>query len=202
MDKFGSDFWNDRYNKKDYLYGLQPNVFFKSQIVKYKPGNLFMPGDGEGRNSVYAASLGWKVDAVDFSSAAIEKARKLSGSFNLQINYEIEDLNEYFPKKNFYDAASLIFVHLPPVVRKNLHAKLIDCLKLKGVIIIEVYEKKQIGKNSGGPQSAEMLYSIDELQNDFSNLQILYLKEELIDLNESEKHSGEANVIRFVGMKT
>ena len=28
------------------------------------------------------------------------------------------------------------------------------------------------------------------------------LKEELIDLNESEKHSGEANVIRFVGMKT
>ena len=202
MDKFGSDFWNDRYNKKDYLYGLQPNVFFRSQIVKYKPGNLFMPGDGEGRNSVYAASLGWKVDAVDFSSAAIEKARKLSGSFNLQINYEIEDLNEYIPKKNFYDAASLIFVHLPPVVRKNLHAKLIDCLKLKGVIIIEVYEKKQIGKNSGGPQSEEMLYSIDELQNDFSNLQILYLKEELIDLNESEKHSGEANVIRFVGMKT
>ena len=202
MDKFGSDFWNDRYNKKDYLYGLQPNVFFKSQIVKYKPGNLFMPGDGEGRNSVYAASLGWKVDAVDFSSVAIEKARKLSGSFNLQINYEIEDLNEYFPKKNFYDAASLIFVHLTPVVRKNLHAKLIDCLKLKGVIIIEVYEKKQIGKNSGGPQSAEMLYSIDELQNDFSNLQILYLKEVLIDLNESEKHSGVANVIRFVGMKT
>ena len=202
MDKFGSDFWNDRYNQKDYLYGLQPNVFFKSQIVKYKPGNLFMPGDGEGRNSVYAASLGWKVDAVDFSSAAIEKARKLSGSFNLQINYEIEDLNEYIPKKNFYDAASLIFVHLPPVVRKNLHAKLIDCLKLKGVIIIEVYEKKQMGKNSGGPQSEEMLYSIDELQNDFSNLQILYLKEELIDLNESEKHSGEANVIRFVGMKT
>ena len=201
MDKFGSDFWNDRYNQKDYLYGLQPNDFFKSQIVKYKPGNLFMPGDGEGRNSVYAASLGWKVDAVDFSSAAIEKARKLSGSFNLQMNYEIEDLNEYIPKINFYDAASLIFVHLPPVVRKNLHAKLIDCLKLQGVIIIEVYEKKQMGKNSGGPQSEEMLYSIDELQNDFSNLQILYLKEVLIDLNESEKHSGEANVIRFVGMK-
>ncbi len=201
MNNFNADFWDERYNQKNYLYGLEPNAYFKSQIIKYKPGNLFLPGDGEGRNAVYAASLGWKVDAVDFSSVAIEKAKNFAQSFNLGINHTKADLRKFIPRRDYYDATAIIFVHLPPEVRKSFHKKLIDCLKQNGVFIIEVYEKKQLGKNSGGPQSEEMLYSITELENDFKDLKTIYLNEELVELNEGEKHSGEANVIRYVGIK-
>ena len=199
--KFGADFWNERYNQKDYLYGLQPNIFFKSQIIKFSPGNLFLPGDGDGRNSVYAASLGWKVDTVDFSTVAIEKAKKFANSFRVKINHNEADLSSYNPKINYYNAAGIIFVHLPPSIRKNFHTKLINSLAPNGTLIVEVFEKKQLGKTSGGPQSEEMLYSITELENDFKDLQTKYLKEELVELNESKKHSGEANVIRYVGIK-
>ncbi len=201
MNKFGPDFWNERYNQKEYLYGLRPNNFFKSEIIKYSPGRIFLPGDGEGRNSVFAASLSWQVEAVDFSSLAVKKAKKLSKSFNLKIDYSVADLSEYIPKQNFYNAAAIIFVHLPPSIRKYFHKKLIDCLRQNGVLIMELYEKKQLGRDSGGPQSEEMLYSIPEIENDFKSLETLYLKEELIELNEGEKHSGEANVIRYVGIK-
>jgi hypothetical protein len=201
MTNFGSDFWDERYNQERFLYGQNPNQFFKSQIVKLNPGKLFFPGDGDGRNSVYAASSGWQVDAVDFSPVAIEKSKLLSKSFNVTVNFKLADLTKFVPKPNFYNAAAVIFVHLPPQFRKVFHKNIADCLTNGGIVIFEVYEKKQLGKNSGGPQNEEMLYSVAEIQNDFNNINTLYLQDEIVKLNESEKHSGPANVIRYVGQK-
>ena len=47
-----------------------------------------------------------------------------------------------------------------------------------------------------------MLSSLEEIENDFKQMKIILLKEENVFLEEGEKHSGEASVIRFVGMKT
>ncbi|MGE5499295.1 MAG: hypothetical protein ACM3Q2_14530, partial [Syntrophothermus sp.] len=58
--------WNERFSKEGYAYGSEPNEFFKQEINKLAPGNILMIAEGEGRNGVYAAGLGWKVDAVDF----------------------------------------------------------------------------------------------------------------------------------------
>ena len=46
-----------------------------------------------------------------------------------------------------------------------------------------------------------MLSSVDEIENDFKQLKPILLKEENISLDEGEKHSGQASVIRFVGEK-
>lgn len=37
-----------------------------------------MLGEGEGRNGVYAAKLGWEIDAVDWSEKGKEKAERLA----------------------------------------------------------------------------------------------------------------------------
>ncbi len=72
------DFWDKRYSEEEFAYGTTPNEFVKSVIDKLKPGKALFLGEGEGRNAVYAASLGWNVDAVDFSESAKEKALKLA----------------------------------------------------------------------------------------------------------------------------
>lgn len=72
------NFWDDRYSAKDYIYGTQPNQFFKEQIDKLKAGKIMMLGEGEGRNAVYAAMRGWQVDAIDSSPVAREKAVNLA----------------------------------------------------------------------------------------------------------------------------
>jgi hypothetical protein len=66
---------------------------------------------------------------------------------------------------------------------------------------MELFSKDQLDKTSGGPQDLEMLYSLDEIKKDFSSLKSIILKEETINIEEGEKHSGEANVVRFVGEK-
>ena len=202
MAEYKSNFWDERYASNEYVYGTEPNQFFKEQIQKIKSvGKLLLPGEGEGRNAVFAAKLGWVVNAFDQSSVAKMKAQKLATLNKVQINYSNVNLEQFIPQKNFFDCAAIIFVHLTPDIRSVIHRKIIESLKPKGKIILELFSKNQFGKNSGGPQNLDMLSTIQETRDDFKDLKTIILKEENINLEEGDKHSGEASVIRFLGEK-
>ena len=201
MNKFGGEFWDKRYSSIEFVYGTEPNIFFKDELEKLNSGNILLLGEGEGRNAVYAAAEGWNVDAVDFSTIAKDKALKLAEENSVGINYEITDLSEYKSKLNYYDSAAIIFLHLNPKIRGTVHSRVVDSLKPGGTLILEVYEKEQFGNDSGGPQNIDMLYSKEELQNDFTEMNIIVLEKKIISLNESEQHKGEAVVLRLIAVK-
>ncbi len=196
-----NEFWDNRYSSEEFVYGTEPNEFFKSEINKIFPGRLLSLAEGEGRNGIYAASLGWKVDAVDFSSMARTKALKLASQKNTAINYVTADLKDFKPESDSYDAVSMIFMHLNSEISGVVHGRAVESLKPGGRIILEVYAKEQLGKSSGGPQNIDMLYSIEDIEKNFNGLKTLILDKEVTHLNESRHHSGEAVVIRFVGEK-
>mgnify|MGYP001594740126 FL=1 len=128
--------WNDRYSKDEFIYGKEPNKFFEEEVNKLNPGKILMLGEGEGRNAVYAASLGWIVDAVDQSQTGKAKAMQLSSERKVKINYYVEDLYSFTPKLNYYDAAVFIFLHLEESLRSLVFKKAIDSLKPGGKIIV------------------------------------------------------------------
>ena len=37
-----SDFWNERYANEEFIYGTEPNDFFKQQLDKLKPGKMLI----------------------------------------------------------------------------------------------------------------------------------------------------------------
>jgi phosphoribosyl-ATP pyrophosphohydrolase len=196
------DFWNERYARKEYIYGRVPNEFFKNFIDKHEPmGSLLLPAEGEGRNAVYAAIKGWQVWATDFSEEARKKAVAWAQHNNVEIAYEVADLNFWDTEFNF-DAIALIYMHLPPELRTRVHKKLIGKLKPGGVIILEAFSKKQTEYGSGGPSDTQLLYSTDILRDDFAGLKIDYIQERLVDLDEGFFHSGEASVIRMIAKNT
>jgi len=202
MTDFRSNFWDERYSSKEYVYGKKPNHFFKEQINKISvPGKILLTGEGEGRNAIYAAKLGWKIDAFDQSSVAKLKALKLARENNVEINYSNVDLAKFTPQKNYYDCAAIIFVHLAQDFRFDFHTKVINSIKPNGKIFLELFSKNQFGKSSGGPQDLTMLSSLEEIKNDFKQLKIVLLKEENIFLDEGKKHNSDASVIRYVGKK-
>lgn len=202
MTENKSNFWDERFSVDEYIYGTEPNQFFKEQLLKIIPsGKLLLPGEGEGRNAVFAATQGWKVDAFDQSEVAKLKAKKLADEKRVSINYETTDLGNFNPRSNYYDCAAIIFAHLPIDIRNTFHKKIIRSIKPKGKVILELFSKNQFGRTSGGPQNLEMLSSEEEVKNDFKDFKILLIEEENIYLTEGEKHSGEASVIRFVGEK-
>lgn len=201
MTQFNNNFWDERYSTEEFIYGKEPNEFFKENLEKLKPGRLLLPGEGEGRNAVFAARLGWLVDATDQSIVAKSKAEKLANEYGVKINYSVCDIKDYIFKENYYDSAALIFFHKPAELRSSIHKKIINSLKPDGTLIFEMFNKEQLGRDSGGPQNYDMLYSIEDIERDFSSLRIVLLENKIIMLTEGPKHSGEASVIRYIGIK-
>lgn len=196
-----NEIWNNRYSSHEYIYGKEPNQFLKAELDKIKPGKILFMGEGEGRNAVYAATLGWDVEAVDYSEAGKEKAEKLAIEKKVIINYCVEDLAKFVPKQNYYDAVVLIYLHLEEELRERVSKIAIDATKQDGKIILEAFERDQINNSSGGPKNAELLYLLQDVVEDFIDLDFEKLSKDNIVLNEGEGHQGKAVVIRFVGVK-
>ena len=195
-----SNFWDERFSLEEYVYGTKPNVYFKTQLDKLKTGKILLPCEGEGRNAVYAAIKGWQVDAFDTSIEGKKKALNLAEKSGLSIRYDILSAVDYKPEP-IYDAVGLTFCHFPPEIRGDIHKAAADSLLPGGIIILEAFNKKQIGLESGGPKDINMLFSISDLKNDFSNLEILQLEECTDKLDEGAFHSGEAHLIRLLAKK-
>lgn len=196
-----NDFWNQRFGGDEYAYGTQPNEFYKEQLEKLEPGKILFPAEGEGRNAVYAATQGWNVAAFDPSTEGKRKAELLALSKNVSIEYLTSDYeNIHFPEETF-DCVVLIFAHMHPLKRNEYHKKLASYLKPGGTLILEGFAKKQIFNKTGGPQNIDMLFSKEELENDFSGFSNLEITETEVNLDEGAFHRGTAAVIRVLGKK-
>ena len=196
-----NSFWNERYSQREFVYGEAPNEFFADELSKLMPGTIILPCDGEGRNAVYAATKGWKVQAFDLSDAGKLKADHLALKYGVEIDFQIMDADFANYPENSVDVVALIYTHLPPIVRVRLHQMIIKWLKPGGKLILETFCPEQLNNNSGGPKDINMLYTIEMLTEDFKKLSIESLDYEKIELNEGKFHQGPADVIRMKATK-
>lgn len=160
-----------------------------------------MPGEGEGRNAVFAAQKGWEVFAFDQSETGRTKALQLAAERGVLIHYDAADILDYDFEEKAFDLIGLFFFHLPQDLRVPAHANFIKALKPGGTLLAELFSKDQLGKSSGGPQTPELLYDVESLRQDFSALDIRYLAQENIRLGEGKYHRGEASVVRLIAVK-
>lgn len=197
-----SEFWNERYRAKDYVYGEEPNVFFKEQIQKLNPGTLILPCEGEGRNAVFAASLGWKILAFDSSESGRVKAMQLAEKMGQSIDYRVADAREVSYPEGSADAVAFIFAHFPPDLRRKIYHQAIGWLKTGGRIILESFNPLQLNNETGGPKDISMLCTEEILKEDFEGLEIEWIQSLKVRLNEGKYHHGLADVVQFVGTKS
>ncbi len=206
MDESWVGRWNERYSNHEFAYGEQPNNYLKEQLEKLDPGTILFPAEGEGRNAVFAATLGWKVFAFDISSAGKRKALRLAEINKVTINYMVGELQALNYSAEQFDAIALIYAHFPAEIKSIYHNTLDGYLRTGGTVIFEAFSKRHLDYNSknekvGGPKDIAMLFSIDELKSDFGNYEIVELEEKEIELSEGLFHNGQGSVIRFVGRK-
>lgn len=198
--------WNERYSNDEFAYGELPNNYLKEQLEKLAPGTILFPAEGEGRNAVFAAKLGWTVAAFDISNEGKNKAIKLAEKNKVAIDYQVGELQTLNFKPEQFDAIALIYAHFPASIKSLYHNTFDSYLKKGGVIIFEAFSKKHIdyvtaNEKVGGPKDLESLFSLEEIQLDFPNYEIIELLKKEIELSEGIFHNGTGSVIRFVGRK-
>jgi hypothetical protein len=206
MSDSWTDRWNDRYSNEAFAYGEEPNAYLKEQLEKLKSGTALFPAEGEGRNAVFAARMGWDVSAFDISSEGEKKALQLAEKNKVKIDYQVGELQTLKYNAEQFDVLALIYAHFPAAIKSTLHKELSTYVRKGGAVIFEAFSKKHLeylAKNEkmGGPKELDMLFSIEEIKADFSDYEIIQLEEKEIELNEGKFHKGTGSVIRFFGKK-
>lgn len=194
--------WDQRYSEPGYAYGTTPNDFLVT-AEKYLPrgGQVLSLAEGEGRNAVFLAAEGHHVTAIDASSVGLIKAEKLACQTNVHIRTLHTDLSQYIPDEAAWDGVISIFCHLPEQSRQRLHERVVRSLRPGGVLLLEAYAPEQLGYGTGGPPTALLLASMEQLQQELHGLQWQHAWAGARQVVEGLYHTGEAAVIQLVGTK-
>lgn len=197
------NFWDQNFSVAGYKYGTAPNAFLVEQAGRLSPGSrVLVPGDGEGRNGVWLAQQGHDVTAVDVSTVGLAKARDLARERGVILHTVLADLAHWQVPAPSFDALVLVFLHLPAVLRAEVHRSLLQALKPGAWVVLEAFTPEQLRYASGGPKDEDMLYTLDRLRSDF-----LPEAEEIVGLtcetrlDEGPGHQGLGHVVRGVWRK-
>jgi 2-polyprenyl-3-methyl-5-hydroxy-6-metoxy-1,4-benzoquinol methylase len=199
-----ADFWNKRFDTPDYIFGKVPNEYLEAQAQHYlkKGDSVLCVADGEGRNSVWLAKQGMRVDAFDLSEVALSKAIALAKEEETQVQFTLASSDSWNWDLNQYDAVIGIFIQFAdPVMRARLFAQMISTLRPGGVLIIQGYTPKQLEFKTGGPSILEHLYTEDMIRDLIDDLEIIDLCVYEKSLSEGPKHTGMSALLGLVARK-
>lgn len=202
MNNLQDNTWHQRFSGSEYYYGLEANDFLKA-ASKYIPegSSVISLGEGEGRNSVYLAEQGHHVTAVDIALSGLKKTSELAAKRGVAVQAEHADLGTYELAEGAWGAAINIFCHMPKANRAHLHQQIIKGLQSGGVFICECYSTEQLAFGTGGPKDVNLLYTAEELQQDFADLEIVHLAKIEREIHEGLGHSGMSSVIQLIARK-
>ncbi len=164
--------WNDRFGKKEFALGKEPNPFLKKHIRLLLKGKALDIASGEGRNAVYLAQHGFEVDAVDISEKGLKKAQKLAREQGVKINTFLVDLGQYEIEKERYDLIANFYF-----LKRRLIPRIKKGLKKGGRVIFETYLLEHRTLGTGGPKQAKYFLKPNELLRLFKNFRILFYRE-------------------------
>lgn len=198
--------WNERYSAEEYAFGISPNEYLEKQLAKLQPGAILFPGEGEGRNAVFAATQGWRASAFDISEVGKVKAMRLAEANQVTIDYQVGELEKLEYQPNQFDAVALIYAHFPAEIKHKYHKMLAGYVRSGGIVIFEAFSKRHLdyvlrNPKVGGPKDLASLFSEEEIKADFEDFDIVELVEQEIELHEGAYHDGVGSVLRFVGRK-
>jgi cyclopropane fatty-acyl-phospholipid synthase-like methyltransferase len=201
--------WNDRYRDagEGYLFGTEPNRFLAHRAKLLQNGQTALSvADGEGRNSVWLAEQGLQVKAIEISTVAIEKARRLAAGRQVAVDFILADmLAPDWPPQEYcgaFDWVVGIFIQfVGPVERERQFAVMKELTRPGGCILLQGYTPKQLDYKTGGPSDIGNLYTSDSLRSAFADWDIEELVEYDEDLTEGERHKGRSALIGLIARK-
>jgi cyclopropane fatty-acyl-phospholipid synthase-like methyltransferase len=195
--------WETRFRAPDYIFGKEPNAFLKAHAHLLRPGQTALAvADGEGRNGVWLAEQGLDVLAVDFSAAALAKARVLAAERGAKLRTEVADLTTWRWPSAAFDVIVAIFVQVVfAAERPAFFANIKRALKPGGLLLMQGYRVEQLTYRTGGPPEAERLYTRVLLEGAFNDMAALEIREHDTAINEGTAHVGMSALIDLVAQK-
>ncbi|MFU0762169.1 methyltransferase domain-containing protein [Staphylococcus pasteuri] len=193
--------WNEKFDSESYIYGKEANLFIKNNFQKQSQNSekILLLAEGEGRNAIYLAKLGYDVTTFDTSQTGIHKQYQLASEKNVKIKANYGDITKSnLVPQSYFDYSINIFGHVFKEGKQKMFTNLIQSLVIGGHSFFEFYSKEQLLYDTGGPKDETMLYSIDEIKSYLKHLPIKIhkLEQKEVYRNEGINHTGRCSVIQ------
>lgn len=195
------DRWEQRYDGDEYVFGTEPNDFLRANVGRLPPGRVLWLAEGEGRNATFLAAQAHDVASIDLTEAGVAKTRCLAAEHGVSVAAEVGDLATADLGRDRWNAIVSIFAHLPPAVRRDLHRRVVAALASGGVFLLEAYTPDQVGRGTGGPQTAELTMTLAALRQELAGLDIVVGQELEREVVEGPGHSGTGSVVQVIARK-
>lgn len=189
--------WNARYGAADLVWGAAPNRFVEQALRDLEPrGRALDLACGEGRNAIWLAERGWQVTGVDFSTVAIERARKLAEQRGVALELIEADVTEWEPEPAAYALAIVLYLQIPPLERRAVWARAARALESGGDILLVGHALRNLDQGTGGPQDPQVLWDPDQVAAEIeaSGVIVLSAEEVLRPVEGSEVDAIDARI--------
>ena len=159
MDRDG---WNARHSDAERDHLTSPNRFLVEVVGDSYPGTAIDLAAGRGRNSLWLASKGWSVTAVDWSDVGLAALRAAAVEKGLAIQLERADLADWVPRLQ-YGLVLIAYLHVPVELRRSVWANAAEAVAPGGRLVVIGHDPDNLVRGHGGPQDASVLYAADEV---------------------------------------
>lgn len=161
-----ASWWDQRYAGDDLLWSLEPNRFVVDECADLPPGRALDVACGEGRNAIWLAKVGWQVTAVDFSGAALDKARALADRARVQVSWVAADVVSWLPAaaEQAFDLVVLAYLQVPSAQRRLLLTAAAATVTPGGSLLVVGHDRSNLDHGTGGPQDPALLWSVHEVE--------------------------------------
>jgi SAM-dependent methyltransferase len=131
MSKLDRSKWDQRYSEDSYRKN-NPVTLVQDWLPEIPVGKALDVACGAGRNTIYLAQAGYRVDAIDISPAGLKKARQSATEKGLTVNWIEHDLDRPFDFGTDYDLILVMWY-----VNLGLVKRLCNCLLPGGFLLCE-----------------------------------------------------------------
>ncbi|MQY23549.1 class I SAM-dependent methyltransferase [Nocardia macrotermitis] len=182
--------WDARYTQGELVWGAPPNATVVEHVYGLERRVVLQPdapGEpvpdlpraldlacGEGRNTLWLATHGWRVRAVDFSQVGIDKGRtvaaRLSRSVRGRIDWQCADVTD--PAAAIpgpFELVLSVFLHLPADQRRAMLIRAAELLSPGGTLLVLGHDTTNLTDGFGGPQDPSILFTPDDVVTDLSS---------------------------------
>lgn len=179
----GDGYWNARFSEAGFAYGEVANDFLMACAPHLPRGKALSLGEGEGRNAVFLAQLGFEVTAVDFSVVGLQKAQTLAQRHAVGLTCVHADLANFDMSAERWDLVISVFAQPDSPVRQRLYGQLAQSLKPGGAFLLESKVQYDATAQARYPGVAILVQEI-------SGLRVVHATEQERILNEGRYHQG------------
>ena len=174
MSEADREKWDTRYAEGSYKPRTHATPLLIEWLPRLPAGRALDLACGAGRNALYLAAAGYRVDAMDISAVVLERARQSAGERGLEVNWICTDLDTATLPVDTYD-----LVVVTRYLNRLLTEGLMDSLRQGGHLVYEQHLLTELPVD--GPKSRSFRLQPNELLERFAPLRVLYYREGIME---------------------